>query len=84
MQVEIRLIGYLAAEGLPNGYRSGPINLPEGAKVADMLRAVQVSLPTPNLVVRENHLISMEDTLRDGDQISLIPPIGGGSGNLRE
>ena len=79
MIVKVNLVGYLAVEGLPGGFHGGLVELSEGALVADLLQAIHLPLPTPNLISRGDQITSLEAPLREGDIVSLIPPIGGGS-----
>ena len=79
MRVNVRLIGYLAIHGLPSGFLGGPVDLPDDAQVVDLLRVIGLPLPTPYLITRGGQLANLEDRLNDGDALSLIPPIGGGS-----
>ena len=78
MKIKLKLVGYLASTGLPNGSKGGEVSLPNGATVKDLLRSVDINLPTPSLIVREGSLIGLQEMLKDGDLIELIPPIGGG------
>ncbi len=79
MRVNVTLVGYLEKEGLPGGFHGGAVELPEGAQVVDLLNAIGLPLPTPNLIALGDQIAGLEALLRDGDTLSLIPPIGGGS-----
>jgi molybdopterin converting factor small subunit len=50
----------------------------DGASIEDLLTSVGLPLPTPNLIVRDRRLVDLQETLKDGDLVELIPPIGGG------
>jgi molybdopterin converting factor small subunit len=79
MRINVTLVGYLAQVGLPSGFKGGIVDLSEGARVSDLFQTIGLPLPMPNLTVRKNQIIDLGDLLSEGDNISVIPPIGGGS-----
>lgn len=60
------------------------VSLGAGARVSDLLDALAVAYPDiarlrPSLAVAVNHEIARsERTLIAGDEVALIPPVGGG------
>lgn len=58
------------------------VELPEGARVADLLASLQARVagkPLPRPVVALNHRYARPDAvLGAGDEIALIPPVAGG------
>jgi molybdopterin converting factor small subunit len=48
------------------------------ASAEDLLRSVGVALPTSNLIVCDGRLADLQEKMKDGDLVELIPPIGGG------
>ena len=78
MRINLKLVGFLASVGLPNGFKGGEVTLPDGDSIEDLFKSVGVDLPTPNLIVRDGRLAEIQEPIRDGDVIELIPSIGGG------
>ncbi|WP_376788786.1 molybdenum cofactor biosynthesis protein MoaE [Thermoflexus sp.] len=84
MEVQIRLFATLKDRA---GQEQISVWLPDGASVADLLRAVGETYPTlqpylSSAVVAINHEFAFpEDRLRPGDEIALFPPVSGGEGD---
>jgi sulfur carrier protein ThiS len=78
MQITLKLVGFLATMGLPSGFKGGQVTLQDGATIEDLLATVGVPTPTQHLIVRAGQLADLNNILRDGDEIELVPPIGGG------
>lgn len=78
MKIRIEMVGYLAGIGLPGGFKGGEVDMPEGAVVLDLLRAVQAPITYQFLISRDDMLVDPETPLREGDVLFFIPPIGGG------
>ena len=82
MQVRVKFFGMLKEVA---GRDSETLGLPEGARVADLLENCAQSMPDlkdyfPIIAVALNHEYSERDaTLREGDEVALIPPVSGGS-----
>jgi molybdopterin converting factor subunit 1 len=57
-------------------------DLPQGARVADLLARLQPRLPTlaaaRGLVAVNLAYVDPNTILRDGDEVALIPPVSGG------
>ncbi|HXC00195.1 MAG TPA: molybdenum cofactor biosynthesis protein MoaE [Terriglobales bacterium] len=66
------------------------VDLPEGARVREILSyysrsAPQLEAMIPSLAISVNQEYSEVDrTLHDGDEVGLLPPVSGGSGNRDE
>lgn len=78
MKIQIELVGYLAHEGLPNGFMGGELDVPPGTTLDQVLTQVGVTANAPWLVSVNRRLAAREQVLGDGDVVKLIPPISGG------
>jgi len=62
------------------------VTLPDGASVADFQERLAADVPSlavalPTALVSINHEYAFaEDTLKDGDEVALFPPVSGGGG----
>lgn len=80
MRVTVLLFAsYADAFGTP----SVSVDLPAGAKVADLLselrhRHGECSLPATPLVAVNQRYASVSSEMRAGDEVALIPPVAGG------
>jgi molybdopterin synthase catalytic subunit len=84
--VRVRLFAVLRERA---GASEITLNLPEGATVADAVRAVGRDhsalasfLPRVAYALNESY-VKTDASLRDGDELALIPPVSGGSGDAR-
>lgn len=81
MDVEVQLFASLREAACGERAR---VTLPEGATVADLLRAVREARPTLGerlggvRVARNRAFARSDDQIAPGDEIALIPPVGGG------
>ncbi len=67
------------------GARILPLELPDGALVADVWPALALGDEPAGLLLAVNHAYADRDTeLRDGDEVALIPPVSGGSFRLSD
>jgi len=81
MRVKIRLFAVLRERA---GAASLELDLPEGARVADALAAVDHLAGGVPLVMAVNREYAKPDIeLRAGDELALVPPVSGGSGRVR-
>lgn len=78
MKINVTLVGYLAVDGLPGGFHGGWVDLPDDARVLDLLQTIHQPIPTPYLISLREQLANLDDPLQEGDTLYLIPPIGGG------
>ena len=81
MQLTVRLFALYRERA---GVREFPLELPDGATVADLtdtvrLRFPRLAPPDVNIVVAVNaDYAEPEDILNPGDDVCLIPPVSGG------
>jgi molybdopterin synthase catalytic subunit/molybdopterin converting factor small subunit len=78
--VSVRLFAGLRERA---GTGARELELPEGATVADVWRALDLGDEPPGLLYAVNRRYSAPDTdLGDGDEVALIPPVSGGDFRL--
>jgi len=81
MQVRVLCFGVLKDR---LGAEAAPVELPEGATVAALLRRLAARQPLnlfQGIAVSVNaEYATAEYVLRDGDEVGLLPPVSGGSG----
>ena len=65
-------------EYLPEGTSPHPAELPDQATVAEALRAFGVPEDKPQILLVNGRHATREQTLQDGDELSVFPPIAGG------
>jgi molybdopterin synthase catalytic subunit len=58
------------------------IELPEGARVADLLAAMEVA-PRSCVVAINREYAAEGAPVREGDEVALVPPVSGGAGAVR-
>lgn len=82
MQIQVRY--FAAVRRAAAGLSGEPLELPEGATLADAVRAVRDRHPAvapllPSLLVTRNQEWATRSTpLADGDEVGLMPPVSGG------
>ena len=60
------------------------VSLPDGSRVGDLLSAMEITMPLDSLLLAVNSRVAeVEQVLRDGDQVNIMPAISGGSLNAR-
>ncbi len=75
MQIKIKLMGMLR-DKTPEG---GSIELPAGATIADSLVALDIDVGSVQVFTVNGQLQRDKSyQLADGDELSVIPPVGGG------
>jgi MoaD family protein len=63
---------------------SGDLALPEGSNVSDALSALTLRYPAlrelleSTRVARNGRVAALHEPLADGDEVALLPPVGGG------
>ncbi|MGD0487639.1 MAG: MoaD/ThiS family protein [Syntrophorhabdales bacterium] len=79
MTVEIRLFATFRAF-LPPGSNTFSCTkvLKEGTTVEEVLRALKLPEHTPKIIILNGAHADAGRVLRDGDILSLFPPVGGG------
>ena len=75
MRIRLKLMGLLKA-GTPAG---GVLDVPDGATIEDALRVLAIA-PPGNAVISVNGRIERDRTrtLAADDELTVIPPVGGG------
>jgi molybdopterin synthase catalytic subunit len=82
MQVTVRLFAGLRERA---GTGRTELELPDGATVADVWRALDLGVEPPGLLYAVNRAYTEPDrSLADGDEVALIPPVSGGAFRLTE
>lgn len=81
--MQIRLLAFASLrELLQEPERS--LSLPDGACVADARELLERQFPalashrSSMRIARNGRLVDLDAALRDGDEIALLPPVGGG------
>ncbi len=75
MQIQLKLMGVLKGK-MPEG---GQLELPDGGTVEDALRALDIAVESVQVFTVNGSLErNRELVLADGDELSVIPPVGGG------
>lgn len=74
MDVEVRLFESLKKHQ-PQG---GSVRLSAGSRVADLLDALGISMDDVGVLIVNRSDGRFDQLLRNGDVVTLIPPIGGG------
>ena len=80
MKIEIRLLTQLKRY-LPNPDIAGDtrtIDLKDDATIRDVMMALGIPLEMPKVIMLNQKQGKLEDTLNDGDRITVFPPVGGG------
>jgi len=77
MKVRVELQAYLEQYS-PNGNDLFDYELPEGARVQDLV--VKLGMPTElaSVIIVGNTNADPSHELREGDRVTLIPPLAGG------
>ena len=74
MDVEVSLFESLK-DRRPAG---GRVTLPTGARVSDLLAALGIAVADVGILMVNREDGRFDQELRDGDRVTVIPPIGGG------
>ncbi len=85
MRLRVKLFAFLTRYRVGAAHRDNlssgtpfEVDLPEGATLADLLRALQVPAEEVKITF-VNGLAQSEDwQLKDGDEVGIFPPIAGG------
>ena len=79
MRIRLKLFAGLRALDPQGGSRGGgELELPEGSTVAQVLGRVKVPLDEAKIVLVNGLHAKPETILREGDRLSVFPPVGGG------
>jgi len=75
MQIRVKLMGMLK-DKTPQGER---LDLPEGASIADALARLGIDAASVQVFTVNGSLVRDKNrTLADGDELTVLPPVGGG------
>jgi molybdopterin synthase sulfur carrier subunit len=55
-----------------------PVDLPDGATVADLVRQLGVPEKEVKLIFVNGLMRELDHVLADGDELGIFPPVGGG------
>jgi MoaE-MoaD fusion protein len=83
--MKIRLLAFASA-GDALGATEMELELPEGSRVSDLRARLDrdhpkiVPLWSRLAVAMDGRIVSLEEALRDGAEVALLPPVSGGSG----
>ena len=77
MKLNVELQAYLAQYS-PDGQDKFEYELPDGARVKDLVARLHVPDEMASIVVISGKSVGFDDELHDGDQVTLIPPLAGG------
>lgn len=78
MKIRIELIGYLAKSGLPNGCKSGELDVADGTTMEHLLELFQISKEMQILIAVNGSVPDESCVLHEGDIVQFAPPIAGG------
>jgi len=80
VRVDVQLHATLATF-LPSRARGGvaPVDLPDTATVADLIRELAIPLDLSRIVLVNGHDVDDETLLRAGDVVDVFPPLAGGA-----
>lgn len=74
MRIVIRLFASLR-EGR---FRTMEWELPEGSKTADVIQGLEMRPRDVSIILVNGRTATSDRALKDGDTLSLLPPMGGG------
>ncbi len=81
--MEIRVIAFASLREVL-GTPERPLRLPEGATLRDAWELLEREYPALGAhraslrIARNGRLVTLESGLSDGDEIAVLPPVGGG------
>jgi molybdopterin synthase catalytic subunit len=82
VRVDVRLFAGLRERA---STRSRELELPDGARVCDVWAALDLGDEPPGLLFARNRAYAeRSESLSDGDEVALIPPVSGGAFRLSE
>lgn len=80
MKVEVKLFATLARY-LPEPSESGSatVEIPKGSTVSQLVSVLGIPAGIPTVILVNGQDATPDQTLRDGDTLTLFPPLAGGS-----
>lgn len=79
MKLTIELQAYLRQYS-PNGSETFELEMPESAKVWDLVQKLAVPEELASIIIVGGANAAYDHHLRDGDHVTLVPPLSGGGG----
>ena len=77
MRVKVEVQAYLEQYS-PNGQTAFEQELPEGASVLTLVRALNIPDELTSVIIVNDLSAGYDHALHDGDRVILIPPLAGG------
>jgi len=77
MRIELRLL-LSFKDKAPDGKNPVELELSAGATVAGVLEFLSISASTDKVVLLNGRVTAGEQKLKDGDQLTVFPPLEGG------
>jgi molybdopterin synthase sulfur carrier subunit len=77
MKVRVQLESYLD-QYAPDDDAKFSLDLPDGATISDLLRKLGVPLEQAAVLTLGDEAVDMAQTLKEGDRVTVIPPVAGG------
>ena len=78
MKITIKLFATLRKYLGEDTRGTGTLDLPEGMNVCQLLDQLEIPKEIPKIVLINDQQKTMETTLKQGDTLSVFPPIAGG------
>ena len=80
MKIKIKLLTqmkqYLPDSDLPGHTRS--VEVKEGTVIREVLSELGIPEDTPKVILLNDRQGKLDDILKEGDTITVVPPVGGG------
>jgi MoaE-MoaD fusion protein len=82
--MQVRVLAFARLRELLAGRNGEGLNLPAGARLRDAWSALAAAYPAlaefagSTRLARNGRIVSPDDVLCDGDEVALLPPVGGG------
>jgi sulfur carrier protein ThiS len=80
MNIEVKLLTqfkqYLPNPGLPGNSRT--LSIKENVSIQDVLTELGMPIDTPKVVMLNDRHGTLQDVLKEGDRVTVFPPVGGG------
>lgn len=78
MIVRLELHGGLRRVATEADGRTAHVAVPEGATIADVVAALGLAADEVWRIARGGELVDLTHDVRDGDDLAVFPPLGGG------
>jgi molybdopterin converting factor small subunit len=77
MRISVKLHGTLR-KFLPAGANDAVLDLPDGARVADIIAVLAIPPDHAKMIISGDHQIEPTSLLHEGQEVDLFPPLAGG------